>query len=86
MSLLTGIAIFIIFWFLSLFITLPFGMRSQLDGDDEIVLGTDPGAPIHPNLPKRLFWNTVLSLTIFFLYWFIVFYVGFGIDDLPTIF
>ena len=80
----TGIAIYFIIWWLMIFITLPFRMRSQLE-TGEIVEGSDPSAPAKPQLLKRMIWNTVLSLVVFGIYWFVVFYVGFGVDDLPEI-
>lgn len=85
MSILTGFAIFFIFWWLLLFITLPHRMRSQLDDQHDsgtiIPTGTDPGAPSRPQLGKRLFWNTILSIIVFFLFWLLTVYFGFGVDD-----
>lgn len=80
----TGIAIYFIIWWLMIFITLPFRMRPQLE-TGEVVEGTDPSAPAQPQLLKRMIWNTILSLIVFGLYWFVVYYLDFGVDDIPEI-
>ena len=44
-NLSTGFAIYFVLWWLVLFLTLPFGVRSQHE-DGEGAPGTDPGAPV----------------------------------------
>jgi len=80
----TGIAIYFIIWWLMIFITLPFRMRPQLEAG-EVIEGTDPSAPARPQLLKRMIWNSVLSLAVFGLYWFVVYYLDLGVDDIPEI-
>lgn len=80
----TGIAIYFVIWWLMIFITLPFGMRSQLE-EGEIVKGTEPAAPGNPKLLKRMVWNSVLSGVVFFLYWLMVHVYGLEISDLPDL-
>ena len=41
----TAFAIYFVLWWLVLFLTLPFGVRSQHE-DGEGAPGTDPGAPV----------------------------------------
>ena len=41
----TAFAIYFVIWWIVLFLTLPFGVRSQHE-DGEGAPGTDPGAPI----------------------------------------
>jgi len=84
MELITGFAIYFIIWWLVLFITLPFRMKSQLE-TGEVIEGTDPAAPANPQLARRLTWNTIISLGVFGLYWFVVYYLGFGLDAFPDI-
>ena len=43
-NLATAFAIYFVLWWLVLFLTLPFGVRSQHE-DGEGAPGTDPGAP-----------------------------------------
>ena len=49
----TAIAIYFVLWWITLFLTLPFGVRSQGE-QGEIVAGTDPGAPAVPRLLEKL--------------------------------
>ena len=60
----TGFAIYFVLWWVVLFVTLPFGVRSQHE-DGAGAPGTDPGAPIATRMGRKLIWTTVLSAIIF---------------------
>ena len=60
----TGFAIYFVLWWIVLFLTLPFGVRSQHE-DGEGAPGTDPGAPIVSRMGAKLIWTTLLSTAIF---------------------
>jgi predicted secreted protein len=60
----TGFAIYFVLWWIVLFLTLPFGVRSQHE-DGEGAPGTDPGAPVLSRMGAKLIWTTVLSTAIF---------------------
>jgi len=60
----TWFAIYFVIWWITLFLTLPFGIRSQHE-DGGGAPGTDPGAPIVSRMGARLLWTTVLSAVIF---------------------
>jgi predicted secreted protein len=60
----TGFAIYFVMWWIVLFVTLPFGVRSQHE-DGEGAPGTDPGAPIASRMGRKLIWTTVLSAVLF---------------------
>ena len=60
----TGFAIYFVLWWIVLFVTLPFGVRSQHE-DGEGVAGTDPGAPVAARMLRKLIWTTVISAAIF---------------------
>jgi predicted secreted protein len=64
MPVTTALAIFFLIWWVVLFAVLPFGIRSQHESG-EMVPGTDPGAPVIPNLLRKLVWTTLVSLAIF---------------------
>jgi predicted secreted protein len=64
MPVTTAIAIFFLIWWIVLFAVLPWGVRSQHEEDD-IVPGTDPGAPLFPHLFRKLIWTTGVSAVIF---------------------
>jgi len=63
-TLSTAFAIYFVIWWITLFVTLPFGIRSQHE-DGGGPPGTDPGAPVATQMGRRLFWNTALSAVIF---------------------
>jgi predicted secreted protein len=60
----TALAIYFVMWWLVLFLTLPFGVRSQHE-DGVGAPGTDPGAPILTRMGPKLIWTTIISAVIF---------------------
>jgi predicted secreted protein len=60
----TGFAIYFVLWWVTLFVTLPFGVRSQHE-DGGGSPGTDPGAPVANRMGRKLIWTTVLSAVIY---------------------
>jgi predicted secreted protein len=63
-SISTGFAIYFVLWWLVLFVTLPFGVRS-LHEDGGGSPGTDPGAPVTTGMGRKLIWTTLLSAVIY---------------------
>ncbi len=59
-----GPGIFLTIWWISLFIMLPIGIKSQ-EESGTIVKGTDPGAPVVTGMARKLIYNTVLAVVIF---------------------
>lgn len=68
-SFIFGVAIYGIIWFLTLFMVLPFGVQSQHESG-EVVPGSEGGAPVRPQIWKKLGINTIVA-TVFFAitYW-----------------
>ena len=62
----TAFAIYFVIWWITLFLTLPFGIRSQHE-DGVGAAGSDPGAPVASRMGRRLLWTTGLSAAIFAL-------------------
>jgi len=58
------LAIYFVLWWVVLFITLPFGVRSQEEAN-ETIEGTDPGAPVRAMMVRKLIWTTILSAVVF---------------------
>ena len=71
-----GTATYFIIWWLLLFAILPFGVQSQHELDD-IVPGTEPGAPARPRLLIKLTANTIIAALLWaiFDYFYIVYLV-----------
>ena len=63
-TLSTWFAIYFVMWWIVLFLTLPFGVRS-LHEDGGGSPGTDPGAPIATRMGRKLIWTTLLSAVIY---------------------
>ncbi len=77
----TGLAIYFLIWWITLFAVLPFGIRSQHEG--ETVPGTDPGAPILPKLLGKVFWTTLVSTVLYGILYVVYVYRLLGLDDIP---
>ena len=65
----TAFAIYFVLWWITLFVTLPFGVRSQHE-DGGGAPGTDPGAPVVTGMARKLIWTTIISAVIFAVAWF----------------
>ena len=63
-SISTALAIYFVLWWVVLFVTLPFGVRSQHE-DGEGAPGTDPGAPVMARMGYKLLWTTLISAVVF---------------------
>ena len=63
-SISTALAIYFVIWWVTLFLTLPFGVRSQHE-DGGGPPGTDPGAPILTRMRSKLIWTTIISAIIY---------------------
>ncbi len=82
MSFASGLAIYFIIWWLVLFVTLPFGVRSQHEGED-MALGTDRGAPIKASLGKKAIATTIIAFVLFAGFYYARVVAGIGLDDFP---
>ena len=60
MNLTGGIVLYAVLWFLTLFIVVLIGQRSQQDAG-EVVPGTPAGAPADLRLRGKLIWTTVIA-------------------------
>jgi predicted secreted protein len=62
-------AIYLLFWTLTLFAVLPFGVRTSREEGREPVAGEADSAPVDPKLGKKLLWTTLISAALFGLFW-----------------
>ncbi|RNF36124.1 DUF1467 family protein [Paracoccus methylarcula] len=60
MNLTGGIVLYAVLWFLTLFIVVLIGQRSQADAG-EVVPGTPAGAPADFVIGPKLIWTTVIA-------------------------
>ncbi|MCT4656069.1 MAG: DUF1467 family protein [Cohaesibacter sp.] len=81
MGLVSGLAIYFIIWWVSLFLILPFRVRTQAEAENQR-LGTMPSAPAKSHMLWRAGATTLLATVIFGLYYWAVEVRGLGLDDL----
>lgn len=62
-----GIATYFVIWWTVLFAVLPFGVQSQRELDD-VVPGTEPGAPARPRLLLKLTANTMVAALVWAIF------------------
>jgi predicted secreted protein len=77
------IAIYLLFWSLTLFAVLPFGVRTTREEGGEPVPGEADSAPANPMLGKKLVWTTISATALF-----AVFYANYSagwirLEDIP---
>jgi predicted secreted protein len=77
----SAIAVYFIIWWLTLFVVLPFGVRSQHE-TGVVAEGSDPGAPAVPSIGRKLVITTLLAALFFGLFLAII-NSGLSLDDLP---
>ena len=77
-------AIYFILWWLVLFVTLPFGLKTQ-DEEEDVTLGTVSSAPKGPHMLRAFVRTTILSALILGGFYLLTKGLGLGIDDLPRI-
>lgn len=63
MNLTGGIVLYAVLWFLTLFVLLPIGQKSQADAG-EVVPGTPPGAPHEPRFKRKIWLTTAISAAL----------------------
>lgn len=63
MNLTGGIVLYAVLWFLTLFIVVMIGPRSQQDAG-EVVPGTPAGAPADLRLKGKLIWTTAIATVL----------------------
>jgi predicted secreted protein len=83
MSVLSGIAIFFIMWWVVLFAILPIGVRTADEAGDAYVEGQARSAPSKPQLWRKVFWTTCVTSLIFGLFVANLHYGWLSLDDLP---
>jgi len=59
-----AILIYILIWWVTLFAVLPLGVRGQAE-DNNVVPGSEPGAPVKSNIGRKFLITTILSIFIF---------------------
>ncbi|MBV1887483.1 MAG: DUF1467 family protein [Parvibaculaceae bacterium] len=82
MSFGAGMAIYVIFWWLTLFAVLPFGVKPHQDAA-AYNAGTRGSAPENPHMKAKLLTTTGISLVIFAAFYWTVVHSGLTLADVP---
>lgn len=65
MSILSGIAVYFIIWWLMLFVILPFGVRNAHESGESVEQGNEPGAPVRHHMLRKVLATSVLAAVVF---------------------
>ncbi|WP_419912567.1 DUF1467 family protein [Hoeflea sp.] len=84
MSLLTGLAVYFIIWWVTLFAILPIGVRTQAEERD-VTLGTTESAPLKFQMRRKIIQTSVVSAVIFAVYFLMTVMFGLSVDSIPRI-
>lgn len=84
MSWVSIAALYFILWWIVLFATLPFGLRTQ-DDEDDVTLGTERSAPRGPHVLRAFLRTTIVSAILLAGFYLITRGLDLGIDDIPRI-
>ena len=77
-------AVYFILWWIVLFATLPFGLKTQ-DEDEDVTLGTVSSAPGVSHMLRAVVRTTIISALILAGFYLLTKGFGLGIDDIPRI-
>lgn len=62
-------AIYFLFWFLSLFLVLPFGVKTHEEAGIEKIPGQADSAPAHFSMGRIVLRTSILAALFFLLFW-----------------
>jgi predicted secreted protein len=77
------VAIYLLFWTLTLFAVLPFGVRTTREEGRDLVPGEADSAPHNPMLVKKMAWTTLISALLFALFYANYLNGWVQLDDIP---
>ena len=83
MTLPSGIAIYFIIWWLSLFMVLPWGSRSFHEEGMAVEPGHDAGAPVRTRLVIKFAITTVVATVLFGIVYWLAVARPISLNDLP---
>ncbi|MBS3930517.1 MAG: DUF1467 family protein [Sphingomonadales bacterium] len=82
MKLTSILAIYFLFWIMSAFLVMPFGIRSHDDDQAEMIPGQVSSAPVNFSAKRVAKRATVLSVVLFGLYYLNYVNGWIGVDDI----
>ena len=71
----SALAIFVLFWVMSAFLVMPFGVRNAHEAGRDLVPGQEAGAPANFD-PRRILLRTTLVAVLFFGVYYVNYVFG----------
>ena len=65
----SALAIYLLFWVMSAFLVMPFGVRNAHETGDVLVPGQSDGAPANFKPKRILMWTTIVATVLFGIYY-----------------
>lgn len=75
-------AMYFVFWWLTLFAILPFGVKTQDEAHD-VTPGTEASAPRGPHMLRAMLWTTLVTALLIGAFYAVTKGLGYSFDDFP---
>jgi len=82
MQLFTMFGVYFIFWWITLFAVLPFGLKTQSE-ENNIVLGTVESAPAKFSGVRLVIVTSVVAAIVYIIWYVVTVKFGFDFDSIP---
>ena len=84
MSWVSGLAVYFIIWWTTLFVMIPLGLKTQDDKGD-VTLGTVSSAPHGSHMGRAVLRTTIVSAIVFGVLVMLTRVFGLSFDDIPRV-
>jgi predicted secreted protein len=81
MNAVSGLVLFLVIWFLTLFVALPIGVRTQGEAG-EVAPGTPASAPVDAMIRRKFAWVTLAALAIWGAVAAVIVWGGITVEDI----
>ncbi len=81
MTITAAIVLFAVIWFLTLFVVLPIGLRTQGEAG-EVAPGTPSSAPANPRMRRKFFWVTLIAVALWLPICAVLIWGGLSVRDI----
>ena len=83
MQLVSGLAVYFIMWWMTLFFVLPWGASSSHELGREVEPGTMKAAPVKPRILLKFGITTLIAGVVFAIFYFVTTNHLISLDDIP---
>jgi predicted secreted protein len=82
MGVLESIAVYVFIWWITLFVVLPFGVRTQHE-DGSVVPGTPESAPANQRMGRIFLINSLVATVVFAIVYMVIAYQLITFETIP---